>query len=454
MENLYPVLADHIAASEVITPEREDILIYNTETGAKIHPNKATFHFLTLATGARSTRAIVEELSRQSGEPTDTIWPSLTTLLTRMVREGLLHLLESPRSTPRRSPPSLHLVKRLENVSLEITRTCNLSCRHCYSDSGADLPDELTREEVKTLLDQLADMACLSVTFTGGEALLHPHLFELMEYARKKPMTVLLFTNGTLLTPAVVQKLKEIGVYRVNVSVDGSDAETHDAFRGVKGAFKKTMEGIDLLREAGIPVNASVSITTSNYRNLEAILQLLREKGFHSYKLWPISFSGRAEEGGFFVSKEEFREAMEAAHAFEKKEGKGKEFYYSKTVKNCGIGSSALAVKCNGVIIACPAFDDSMALGNVRTHSIREIWNNSPLLNTLREMSVFECRPCSTCTFAAMCKGGCIAELYRRTKTLTCYDEYMCVAFEVTKDDIQPVEVDESVSNSLSVEIA
>lgn len=452
----YPMLADHISASEIITPQQNELLIYNTTTGAKTYPNKATFDFLALATGTKSTEQIVEELSISSKEPPEKIWPGLTHLITRMIQEGMLVFSDSPSQNPRNPPPSVRLVHRLENISFETTRKCNLRCKHCYSDSGAPLQDELTVREIKALIDQLSDIGILSITFTGGESLLHPYLFELIEYARKKPLTVLLFTNGTLLTSRIVRKLKECNVYQVNVSIDGPDPQTHDTFRGLQGAFEKTIQGVNLLKAAGIPVHASISITKANYKKLKEILSLIKDMGFHQYKLWPVSFSGRSKPEEFFTTTEEFRKAMESVREFEFEEmGKKEkeEFFYSKNLKNCGIGTNALAIKCNGVVTACPAFDDSASLGNVRNQSVADIWNNSVLLNELRAMSVFETEICRDCEFAAMCKGGCIADIYERSKKFTCYDEYMCVAFDVTKNDYIPVEVEDMPSTSLSVEV-
>ena len=452
----YPVLEDHISASEVITPQGSELLIYNTKTGKKSYPNRATFNFVRLATGAATFEQIIKALSTQSGEPPEEIWPGLTALAEKMVKNGLLKILESPRETLRTPPPSVELVRRLESVSFETTRRCNLRCKHCYSNSGALLPDELTVKEIKALIDELAAMGVLALTFTGGEPLLHPHIFELIEYARKKPLTVLLFTNGTLITPEIVEKLKELHLYRVNVSIDGPDSKTHDRFRGVDGAFEKTIQSIDMLQEAGIIIQAGISITKLNYKKIKEILSLIKELKIADHKLWPITFSGRPDEKEIFLTLQEFREVMEAVRQFETAnlEKEKTVFEYSKRGENCGIGSSTMAIKCNGVVTACPAFGESASLGNIRNQSVADIWNNSPLLNELRALSVFKTEGCKNCEFAALCKGGCIADIHQRTGKFSCYDPYMCVVFDITKDDLIPVEVEDTRSPSLSVEIA
>lgn len=459
LKQKYPVLANHISASEVITPQGSELLLYDTITGAKKYPNRAVFDFLTLANGGHTFEEIVGELSRQSGEPPEDIWPGLNELADLMVEKGLLLVSDSPSQIKRTPPPSVKLVHRLENVSLETTRHCNLHCRHCYSDAGTSLQDELTAEELKALIDQLSETGVLSVTFTGGEPLLHPHLFELMEYARKKPLTVFLFTNGTLITPEIVQKLKELPILWVSISIDGADPETHDTFRGQEGAFLKTVRAVTLLREAGIDVHAHVSVTKLNYQKMWQILCLIRDLRINEFKILPITYSGRPEnedEESIFVTPQEFRGAMETVREFEIKElGKRKEeFRYSRKLENCGIGSGSLAIKCNGSVVPCPEFGEDVSLGNIREQSVAEIWNDSPLLKRLRALSVYETEICKGCQFAAACKGGCVADIFGRTGTLTCYDEYVCVAFDVTKDDFIPVEIDDTApSSSLSVEL-
>lgn len=449
----YPMLEVHISASEIMSGEGSELLIYDTVTGARKRPNKAVFNFLRLATGCNSFEQIVKELSQQSGEPVEKIWPGLSVTAEKMVENGLLQIMDLPAENPRKPPPSVELVQRLENVSLEITKQCNLQCSHCYADAGAKLKDELTVEEAKALIDQLADIGVLSITFTGGEPLLHPHLFELMGYARKKPLSVVLFTNGTLLTPETVQKLKELNIYKVNISIDGPDAETHDAFRGVCGSFAKTIEGVKLLREAGINIHASTCLTRLNYKRVKDMLKLLKDSGVSDSKVWPPTFSGRSDEKDVFITPEEFKEGMKAMREFEIKEsGNGKEeFRYCKHLENCGVGWSAISIKCNGVVTPCPSFGEDFSLGNIKDESLRDIWNNSPFLNKLRTMSVFKTEECKECRFAAVCKGGCIADVYMRSGKFSCYDPYKCVAIKVTGDDIIPVAVDDVYSTDCAL---
>jgi radical SAM protein with 4Fe4S-binding SPASM domain len=172
------------------------------------------------------------------------------------------------------------------------------------------------------------------------------------------------------------------------------------------------------------------------------------------FKMWPITFSGRKKENDIFVTPEQFKEVVTATRDFEIKEmGKEKEeFRYDPHVKNCGIGLAQIAVKSNGIVTPCLSFNDTVSVGNTREQSLIDIWNTSELLNKLRSMNVFETEHCKECEYAAVCKGGCIADVYGRTGKFSCYDPYSCVAFEMTKDDFIFVK-DTSPSASLSVEV-
>ena len=118
------------------------------------------------------------------------------------------------------------------------TRTCNLKCRHCYMSSDAKkYANELTTVEAKKFIDDLADFKVPVLLFSGGEPLIRPDFFELADYAAKKGVRPTLSTNGTLITRQVAQKIKDIGVGYVGISLDGL-REVNDKFRGKEGAFR------------------------------------------------------------------------------------------------------------------------------------------------------------------------------------------------------------------------
>ena len=133
-------------------------------------------------------------------------------------------------------------------VVWNITKRCNLKCIHCYAHAKATPADnELTTEEGKALIDDLAAFGAPVILFSGGEPLMREDLPELAEYAVSKGMRAVISTNGTLITPEVARKLKEIGLSYVGISLDGME-KTHDHFRGQKGSFQAEWKGSKTVR--------------------------------------------------------------------------------------------------------------------------------------------------------------------------------------------------------------
>ena len=155
-------------------------------------------------------------------------------------------------------------------VVWNITRACNLKCVHCYNDSGAGTArDELSTEEAKIVLDDLAQFGVPSVLFSGGEPLMRPDLFELIGYAGERGVRTVISTNGTLITADVAKKIKQHGVSYVGISLDGV-GEVNDKFRGVPGAFDRAVQGIKNCRDAGVRIGLRLTLTKKNIHDQES----------------------------------------------------------------------------------------------------------------------------------------------------------------------------------------
>jgi mycofactocin radical SAM maturase len=159
-------------------------------------------------------------------------------------------------------------------VTLELTNACNLDCVFCYADSGRAYANELTTEEWKAVIAELAEMGVFIVFFGGGEPLLRQDFFELADYAAQRDLSVAVSTNGTLITPQIAQKLANSRVGPVQISLDGGTAATHDPLRGKKGAFKKTIEGMAILKDAGVAYQISTTVTKQNFGELKRLYEL------------------------------------------------------------------------------------------------------------------------------------------------------------------------------------
>ncbi len=182
-------------------------------------------------------------------------------------------------------------------VVWNITRTCNLKCVHCYTDSGAcKYPDELTTDECKRVLDDLARFKVPAVLFSGGEPLVRPDLFELAAHAREAGLHVVLSTNGTLIDRATAERFKELKFAYIGVSLDSADAKIHDQFRGVEGAFARTMKGFRHCVDAGQKVGLRLTLTKQTCNDIHQIFDFIEKEGINRACFYHLCPAGRGQD--------------------------------------------------------------------------------------------------------------------------------------------------------------
>lgn len=193
-----------------------------------------------------------------------------------------------------------------------ITRSCNLKCIHCYSDSeGKKYDGELSNEEGKALIDDLADFKIPALLFSGGEPLVRPDLFELIRYAKEKGIRTTLSTNGTLITKDIARELHEIGMAYVGISLDGI-GEINDKFRGKEKAFEQAMTGFRNCVETGQRVGLRLTLTRHNYENLHQIFDFIETENIQRACFYHLVYSGRGKDiQGNDLTHQETRKAMD-----------------------------------------------------------------------------------------------------------------------------------------------
>ena len=160
----------------------------------------------------------------------------------------------------------------LRMVAWELTRNCNLDCVHCRARAGAGPYDnELTLEECKRIIDNIAAFATPTIILTGGEPLLRGDIFDIIGHAVSKGLRTVIAVNGTLVDRAAAVRLKEAGILRVSMSIDGKDRAAHDAFRRVSGSFDAVMRAGRILKEVGLPFQINTTVTRLNAADLPEI---------------------------------------------------------------------------------------------------------------------------------------------------------------------------------------
>ena len=193
----------------------------------------------------------------------------------------------------------------------EVTQSCDLACKHCRAAAQPIAhPDELTNAESKALIDQIADMHIPIFVFTGGDPLKRTDVFELIRYAAEKGVQVALTPSATpLLTREAIFKLKEAGLVRLGISLDGSTPEIHDAFRGLPGAWARTIQAIEWANEAGIPIQVHSTISRHNVHDLDNLCNLFEKLAIVMWNVFFLVPVGRGQLGDL-LSGEDFEQVF------------------------------------------------------------------------------------------------------------------------------------------------
>jgi radical SAM protein with 4Fe4S-binding SPASM domain len=196
-------------------------------------------------------------------------------------------------------------------VVWNLTRTCNLKCIHCYTDSEAKkYPDELSTDQCKQVLDDLAEFKVPAVLFSGGEPLVRPDVFELARYARSLGLHVVLSTNGTLIDRGTAERFKELQFAYIGISLDSAIAAVHDEFRGQKGAFERTMRGFRHCVAVGQKVGLRLTLTRHTAKDLDRIFDFIEKEGIDRACFYHLCPAGRGKSLST-LSAEESRQAID-----------------------------------------------------------------------------------------------------------------------------------------------
>jgi heme b synthase len=323
-------------------------------------------------------------------------------------------------------------------IAWELTNACNLACIHCRASAIKDpTPDELSTAEAKHFVDELVEYKPI-IILTGGEPLLRPDVYDIAKYASGHGLRVVLATNGTLLTPDIAKKLKDVGIQRVSISIDGSTKETHDIFRGETGAFEAALFGIDILKNAGISFQINTTITKRNLTEIPNIYELALELGASALHIFLLVPTGRGEEiESEEIPSEEYERVLNwfydksktsriqlkatcAPHYFRIMRQRAKTEGIKITrethgleamTKGCLGGSGFCFVSSKGDVYPC-GYLPALA-GNIRQKPFKMIWEKSKVFNDLRDMGKLKGK-CGECEYRAVC-GGCRARAYALT---------------------------------------
>ncbi|MEM0085263.1 MAG: radical SAM protein [Candidatus Methanomethylicia archaeon] len=368
----------------------------------------------------------------------------------RSLRRGLEVILRSI------SKYGITLPQKLDAPFLVVwnfTNMCNLNCKHCYQNAKTVLKNELTLEEKINVLKQFEEAGVAAIAFSGGEPLIHPHFFKIAEEAVRRGFYTAIATNGTIITDEIARKIKNIGINYVEISLDSIDPVKHDNFRGVRGAWEKTINGILNCVKNDIFTGIAVTTLKMNYKECRKIIEFAKNIGVKRVIFFNFIPVGRGEE--ILIEdlnpweREEFLstlyEAMRdygievlstapqyARIVIQKSHGicisplhfyagppVGGLNYLAEFIGGCGAGRLYCALEPNGDVTPC-VFIPNIVLGNIRNKKFKEIWNNTPILLAFQNKDILKDN-CGKCGFRYIC-GGCRARAYVYFKDITAPD--------------------------------
>jgi radical SAM protein len=345
-------------------------------------------------------------------------------------------------------PPTIDFDERPFLVIWETTQACDLACVHCRACAQpVRNPLELSTDEAKRLIDEVAALEAPVFVLTGGDPLKRPDVFDLVEYATSKKVRISLTPSATpLLTRDAIAKLKRRGLARLAISLDGPDAAIHDDFRRVPGSFDWTLSAVRWAHEVELPVQINTTITRHNLPYLERMIALMHELGI---VLWSVFFlvpTGRGSTSDL-IGAEEFEQVFAKMYetsqhaAFDIKSTEAQ--HYRRYVlqrraelKRAGSGGRLKPVfgglTPDGVGRAPKGLNDGkgfvfishqgdvfpsgflpLKAGNIRQQSLTEIYRHSPLFVSLRRAENLKGK-CGICEFREVC-GGSRARAYALT---------------------------------------
>lgn len=336
----------------------------------------------------------------------------------------------------------------LRMVAWEVTRGCNLSCLHCRALSGeGPYPGELTTEECLHVVDEITSFSSPIVILTGGEPMLRQDVYQIAEYGTGKGLRMVLATNGTLLTEESARRLVAAGIRRISISLDGSDAESHDEFRGVKGSFEGGLRGIRCAKKVGLEFQINTTVTQRNLHQLPQILDLAVDLGAVAQHLFLLVPTGRGKQlQGEAISPHDYEETLNwfydqrdhvslhlkvtcAPHYYRilrqraRREGKTmttEHYGLDAITRGCLGGISFCFISSTGSVQPCGYLE--LECGNVKENSLESIWTQCEYFKDLRDEDNYRGK-CGYCEYRKVC-GGCRARAFETTGDFLAEEPY------------------------------
>jgi radical SAM protein with 4Fe4S-binding SPASM domain len=304
-------------------------------------------------------------------------------------------------------------------VSIEVTRRCPLECLHCYNNLPMGDMDakqrEMTKEEHFRVLDELVEMGCFWILYTGGEIFARKDFLEIYTYAKKKGFLITLFTNGTIINEQIADYLKEWPPFSIEITLYGRTRETYEALTMIPGSYDRCLRGVKLLKERGLPLKLKTVATSINKHEVMAMRRFAEEELGVEFKAdgqinpridcsqSPLAVRLTPEEV-VALDMSTQKDTSEYRRLAQRDLENPPNLSIIDTVHSCGGGMSSFAINAYGEMSICTISQKEVF--SVRQAGLSELWEGS--LRHLRARKRTRITKCIQCRIQTMC-GMCPA---------------------------------------------
>ncbi len=398
-----------------LTPDGTNWLVNHPITGVTSKLNSAAYWLAQLCDGQHTLGEIFAELA-QAYQTTQARVMALSEPLLQPLTEDSILWWRRQRMQLWRLPPPYA-------VLWDLTKRCNLRCRHCVVNGGHSGHEELSLGECQRLINEMAAFGVRQLILSGGEPLLRRDFFQICEYATSQRLSLQIATNAALINQRTAQRLAVLGA-SAQVSLDGATPDIHDDFRQVAGSWERTIRGIRHLVTAAVPVTLAATVTTTNINQIPALYELANDLGVHTFRILPFVPYGRGAEA---LALEVSPPEMQAVTAYLRRRREEGDLLVAPMEFECTFAPTSLnhtesssrigcdgavgygTITSSGEVLPCNFFAGVEA-ENIKEHDFAWIWENSRFLNYFRSLTVADIHgTCQRCAWLPTCRGSCLA---------------------------------------------
>ena len=317
---------------------------------------------------------------------------------------------------------------QLKELTIEITKECPLKCQICSSNAGYKDKNELSIEELKTLVDQSVDLGLESISLSGGEPLVSENCMPLINYIEKKGLHIDLYSSGNIYGSTSISSIpREIGkqlidkVNRIIFSIHGSNSEIHDSITNSPGSFDNLMKSIELIKELKIPMELHFVPTALNYKSLPELIELVKEIEINKISILRFVTQGRGEDNKEILEISddeiiEFRELLFNLKSDNKdmiRFGSPFNCFILNGTHPCTAGLDKATVRTDGLVFPCVSMKqhfEEYDHNSLHEYSMKDIWTKSDLFLFVRKMINNIPDSCQQCNNYSHCGAGCLTQ--------------------------------------------